>query len=1311
MKKILLFASALAGLFLAGSCQRENLEPEQMAGAVKFTVEAPGAIATKTIADGQNVDVVHYAVYKTKSDETHAIEVSSERPLAQGFVPMSGKRANINFDLLQDQYYTIIFWAQVSQYDNGQNDYYDLGDLRAISMKKDAQNNIAGNEEGRAAFFAWYSFDTKEHKDHEVTLKRPFAQLNLLTTLESLKPVSTGQTSGYEIAIEKSTVTVEGLTSTFYPYVQPVLAGTQGKAEETSETFTFTLEDTPAVQEIGEGDNKDLLHVNGKAYHYVSMNYFFVPLDAYTVDISYILDTDKGNVEHAITAVPVKKNYRTNVIGNLLTKESKFEIIVDERFAGDVAPVDVWDGREVSEPAIVDGKYVISTAAELAWLSAAVNGTLPPVAVDGVAQPTPKPQTFNGKTFMLLEDINLDNPSIELPNVTWTPIGATGKFEGTFDGNGKTIRGLKVVAQGKAPAGLFANAKYVKNVTVDGAQITGQYKTGVIVGDGLCSRINDCKVLNSTVTVTPYDKDEANNVGGIVGYLSAENEAWVKGCTVENTTISAYRKVGGIAGTANQAAVVTGNTVKNSFVIADQTPEYKEYKDADLGEIVGYVHAKATVAENTAENVELTHKVKSVEELNNAADRAYVTLGAGVYDLTDDVTIANMPVQVREGEVVINGQGHKITSGSDGNYAIITKGEKGSLTMNADLVANGGGYAVTDGSNLTIVGGSVHVQTPYNGGGRYCLYLEGEGSVATINDGTFSFDTSISTRRAYIYASAGTTVYVKGGTFGKPSKRDSYKAGIMGDGTVIVTGGTFGFDPTKWVAAGYTAKKDDAKQTWTVVSLAEGDNLKDAVAVAGATVKLAAGEYTFPSSSIAEGVTIECTPGTVFTGNSKLNIKGATVIGATFSNPSGTAVDQTINGTFKNCTFTGKNAVRYGYAGETCYFENCVFSGNTYGFHFDGGANDAYFKNCTFSGFNAFGAEVTLVTFEGCKFVANGKSGYNGANLWGSAKMINTEFVFDGSTANEWIDMIGVDKTYEMTDCTLNGGSVYDAEKIFSRNSGTKITIDGVLYTWAEGDYLVDENGNVPTTSAKVMQAALNSGANVTLNILNDIAGDVTVPQNAGVNAVINGNGKNYEGVIVVDGKSATYTTAGLTIKGLTFNASSISADACIRLGDGTNATRYTCNVTVENCIFAVPGAVGVKSYTGGDKNLTISGCTATAAAHSLLQAKGIDGILVKKCTINSKNGLNFNNSTNVLVEECNADVRGYAARFGEGSAANGGSETYEIKNSTLKSACEDGDAVIMLRGTADNSTLTLTNTTLVGTTEITNNTNAQVIR
>ena len=220
-----------------------------------------------------------------------------------------------------------------------------------------------------------------------------------------------------------------------------------------------------------------------------------------------------------------------------------------------------------------------------------------------------------------------------------------------------------------------------------------------------------------------------------------------------------------------------------------------------------------------------------------------------------------------------------------------------------------------------------------------------------------------------------------------------------------------------------------------------------------------------------------------------------------------------------------------------------------------------------------------------------------------------------------------------------------------------------------------------------------------------DIEGDVTATQKPDVKFTIDGRGHNFAGVIVVDGKSATYTTAGLTIKNINFAAESISADACIRLGDGTNATRYTCNVTVEGCTFDVPGAVAVKSYTGGDKNLTISKCTATAKAHSMLQAKGIDGILVEEANVYSKNGLNFNNSNNVVVNNSNVNVKGYAVRFGEGSAANGGAETYTITNSSLKSSCdEDGDAVIVLRGTADKATLNINNTTIEGNPQIINN-------
>lgn len=250
-------------------------------------------------------------------------------------------------------------------------------------------------------------------------------------------------------------------------------------------------------------------------------------------------------------------------------------------------------------------------------------------------------------------------------------------------------------------------------------------------------------------------------------------------------------------------------------------------------------------------------------------------------------------------------------------------------------------------------------------------------------------------------------------------------------------------------------------------------------------------------------------------------------------------------------------------------------------------------------------------------------------------------------------------------------------------------------------------------TSVEELQKALDDAKDGdTIQMDSDITGDLTVTQKPNVKITLDGNGHKLSGVLTVDGKSGTYTTAGLTVKNVNFKADSISADACIQLGDGTSATRYTCNVTVEDCTFDVPGAVGIKSYTGGDKNLKVINCTATENAHSLIQAKGIDGILVENCTVKSKNGLNFNNSDNVKVIGCNVDVKGYAVRFGESSGGVGAAETYLIKDCTLKSANEDGDATIILRGTADNSTLTIMNTTIEGSPDIKNNAaGATVIR
>ena len=149
--------------------------------------------------------------------------------------------------------------------------------------------------------------------------------------------------------------------------------------------------------------------------------------------------------------------------------------------------------------------------------------------------------------------------------------------------------------------------------------------------------------------------------------------------------------------------------------------------------------------------------------------------------------------------------------GDASNYALITRNND-VTRIDADITS-GGGVAAANGGSVVFNSGSVHVDSASTSG-RYIFYTEGEGSKLTINEGNFSWSTDKNQKRAYIYAGEGTTVYVNGGTFGKASTRSGYTDGILGTGTVVIKGGTFGFNPTKWVAEGYQAVRSGS--TWTV---------------------------------------------------------------------------------------------------------------------------------------------------------------------------------------------------------------------------------------------------------------------------------------------------------------------------------------------------------------------------------------------------------------------------------------------------------------------------------------------------------------
>ena len=151
-----------------------------------------------------------------------------------------------------------------------------------------------------------------------------------------------------------------------------------------------------------------------------------------------------------------------------------------------------------------------------------------------------------------------------------------------------------------------------------------------------------------------------------------------------------------------------------------------------------------------------------------------------------------------------------LTSGSPANYAVIVRDGKTVINSDGEINALGGGIGVINGAEVIYNGGTLEVNTESTSA-RYNFYAEGQGSTITINDGEFSFSSTLNQKRAYVYAGVGTTVYINGGDFGKASSRSGYTDGIYGYGEIIITGGSFGFNPSKWVAPGYKAILDGGK--------------------------------------------------------------------------------------------------------------------------------------------------------------------------------------------------------------------------------------------------------------------------------------------------------------------------------------------------------------------------------------------------------------------------------------------------------------------------------------------------------------------
>ena len=339
-KKLFLGMFAAAGMLLATSCSNDELDVVQSGNEaqVTFSLAAEGSIATRAISDGTGAKKLVYAVYNANGELIKTIaNADVNGQIVDNSAFDNGLTENVTITLAKGQQYTVAFWAQ-----DPKCTAYTTTDLENVEVDYAGLNN----DETRDAFFKAETFTVTGNTEINVVLKRPFAQINVgVYQTDWNAAVASG------IEIEKSKVTIEKAATSIN-----LLTG-EVEGEETVEYGFATIPTQFTTPEILDVDlDKD---GTKEKYVYLSMSYILAN-DATTgyakatlEDLDFTFAPKSGNninFSEGLNAVPVQRNWRTNIIGKILTGDVTFNITIDPIYDGE------YNNGE-AQPVNINGVY------------------------------------------------------------------------------------------------------------------------------------------------------------------------------------------------------------------------------------------------------------------------------------------------------------------------------------------------------------------------------------------------------------------------------------------------------------------------------------------------------------------------------------------------------------------------------------------------------------------------------------------------------------------------------------------------------------------------------------------------------------------------------------------------------------------------------------------------------------------------------------------------------------------------------------------------------------------------------------------
>ena len=778
MKKYFLSLVAMAAMLFATSCQESIVEP-QMEGPTTFTVQLPDGMGTKAeIGSANTVNQLFVSVYAPGCESTPLSSAVVEKAEGDGTFTVS-------FNLIQDQTYDLIFWAQTTNaYVDKSSNENALYDLRKI----DISERFYSNENG-AAFYAYQTYEI-DGQPKEAILKRPFAQLNIGTTVESLKTDADS-----DIILEGAKIEVKNVASSFN-----TVTG-YGEGDGTTIYGQPSNFVKVAGEDIQVNNNQKYakLEVEGKPYVYVTMDYLpiisstTVPKDL--VEIKLLIDTDQPTViEHNFDNVPVQRNYRTNIVGNLISSTTDFIVKVSDDWAGEDYKYDSETGKVFVEVGTADeleeailnpevGEVVLTNDINLTetLVFGAIQGANPIARASESAQRRDFIFDGNGKT--------LTSTAARAINISGV--------------DGVTIKNLTIECTGERAINIIQNAT---NVTIDKVTATAANYTVNVAKSAPGAVVN---IVNSTLNGL-----NTVNVASPSANVTVNNST--VNCNDNNTTAGESYA----AFCLNKDAVGGEIEVTNSIInVTEGSDSYKAKNGAEDGIITidgSDDEVVITVAVITFEGSPYYYGFASLESaIEFAKDGETITLIRDI-EQVDGVLITDKNITID-----LNGKTYTVTEGAstnnrnfkiDGSSIVTIK--NGTMIAKGEITSGAYGTIRTEGTaNVTLENVSLY---SYRGYGLNVKALTG---------------TTVKINNSEIYSQYSGGVEAAGGTIELTNVKIDQKGvysgaawcsvaiGVNGGGKVVVNSG-------EYQAATISTDANAAQGTWVAYVMSSGGTLE-----------------------------------------------------------------------------------------------------------------------------------------------------------------------------------------------------------------------------------------------------------------------------------------------------------------------------------------------------------------------------------------------------------------------------------------------------------------------------------------------------